>query len=679
MTERVTYVDPHTHQNDDVDIPGDLYEDQEIEWVREALGPSDLRRRWATFLGQAGARAMVDAEIQRRQILATQPAPFHGGQAYGNYQMVRVEAVLPDGSTRRADMNMVAFEMGPRDALGNYDDNFGALDGAAKMQAWQNHLQSNEVHPDVPIYSTKLGQLLDQMEVDDSESSDRSCECLRAIPGFKTWPKVKVFGVFAVAGGLAVGIWQLVEYLQSLAAGTTPTPPAPPTGVTATQSWRAGGNSTVTVNWTRPTSVVGTPDATSWTVRLVAADNTATELGVAGSLNSAMFEKVADGTYTVTVTARTADASSAPEKAMTMVTVAGPGTVNPPTGVPPDPTMVALALSSTPVGNFVTATWVPGAGAADTDTYSVLLTAVPPSKGEDITQTAGTMTSLMISPSTDGTYIVKVTAKRGNQSSAAVSSNPVTYQRAGSPAPNPPVSVKISAYRNATGQPGLVVRWDPPAGTLPRDYTVTFQPPGGVKATVVTIGTTITGFPNLADGSYSASVVANSATASSTPVPKTFTLDASKVPADTIDWDDVLSGKSVDDWKAVSTSMDSTQEVQFWVDVIAALSDTAKNYGGTASFAEQRALARFLAATITDPVDNTNTPSQLTTLANRLATEGVPATDRFPQVPGQTWTGDQLVLWQRASKIRALGTGAFLPTRRRLQAIAVALDNYLGS
>jgi hypothetical protein len=222
-----------------------------------------------------------------------------------------------------------------------------------------------------------------------------------------------------------------------------------------------------------------------------------------------------------------------------------------------------------------------------------------------------------------------------------------------------------------------VVRWDPPAGTPPQGYTVTFQPPGGAKATVVGTGSTITGFPNLADGTYSASVVANSATASSTAVKVSVTLAAASVPADTIDWDDVLSGSAIEDWKAVSTTMDSTQEVQFWTDVIAALRDSAKNYGGTASFAEQRALAQFLAAAITAPADAANTPAQLASLADRLATEGQAPANRFPQTKGRPWSGDPLVLWQRARTIRRQNTGAFLPTRRRLQSIAVALNNYL--
>lgn len=672
-TERVTYVDPDTHNHADVDIPEDLFNDDEIQWVRDAHGPSDLQARWRRFLGQAGARAMVDNEIQRRRILQTQPTPFAGGQAYDNYQMIRVETVLPNGSTRRADLTKVQFELGPRDELGNYDDNFQQLPDVTKMQQWEAYLASNVVKPDIPIYGSILTDLLDRLDTDTSEPAKRSCECLRAIPGFRTWPKAKILGVFAL-GGLAVGIWQLVEYLQSQAAGTTPTPPAAATDVTATAAWRTGAASAVTVNWTKAMVVAGVPAPTSWLVSLVSADGTKTERIVDGSLTSAMFMNVADGDYRVKVVARTADASSA--EATTSVSVADTGSVNPPSGVPPVPTDVTLVLSTTPMGNFVTASWKPGTGAADNDTYSVTLSAVPPSTAPEITVAAGTMTSRMISPSTDGTYVVKVKAERGNQPSAEVTSGQVTYTRAGTP-PNPPVAVKISAYRNATGQPGLVVRWDPPAGTPPRGYTVTFQPPGGAKATVVATGSTITGFPNLTDGAYSASVVANSATASSTAVTVSVTLAASSVPADTIDWDNVLSGKAIEDWKAVSTTMDSTQEVQFWTDVIAALTDSAKNYGGTASFAEQRALAQFLAAAITAPADAANTPAQLASLAGRLATEGQVPANRFPQTKGSTWSGDPLVLWHRASTIRRQDTRAFLPTRRRLQAIAVALNNYL--
>lgn len=672
----VHYSDPDTNQPDHVDIPDELYQDQNIEFVEGFTDANDLRNRWISFLQLSGSRALLDAAVQNLQIQQNNPQPNPAGQqaaiVYDNFRVVRVEVVLPDGTTRRTDVIRTQFDLGPTDALGNTDPTFGALDDASKMQRWENHLQSgNFSQADLQVYGSISSALQGQLDTDSCSPAKRCADALRAIPGFRTWPKTKFYGTL-LAAGAAVGIWQLVEYLKEQAA-TPPTPPSPPTNVTATVEWRTGGNSTVTVNW-----AAGTVVPMTWVVTLTPSTGDATGATVAGSLTTAKFDKVADGAYSVSVVAKNMDASS--DTVTIQVTVTDPGVVNPPTGVPPAPTKVTLVATSTPSGRFVTAAWTPDPTAAATDTYTVTLSPVAPTTGTDIVREAGTMTSFMVQPLSDGTYVAKVKTRRGTQASAEVTSNQVAYTRVAASAPNPPVAVAISAYRNATAtRPGLVVRWDPPAGDPPSGYVVTFQPPGGVKPTVVDTGFTITSFPDLADGAYSASVVTKGAGVASAPVAVSFTLAAGAVPADTIDWDDVLSGKAVDAWRNVSTTMDSTQEVQFWADVIAAVTDAANNYGGTASLPEQRELARFLSSTITDPPDAANTPSQLMALSGRVAGEGLPPAQQFPLTPGAPWTGDPLFLWKRASTIRTQGGNAYIPVRRRLQAIVTVLDRYLGA
>ena len=215
----------------------------------------------------------------------------------------------------------------------------------------------------------------------------------------------------ASAGTGAKTPWEMATVVFKSAAGSQPTAPAAPTGVTAT-----GGNATATVSWTAPSN--GGSTITSYTVTPYIGGTAQTPSTVSGTTTSTTITGLTNGTaYTFTVTATNAIGTGPASAQSNSVTPTGPTAPAAPAGV------TATAGNAT-----ATVSWTAPANGGSTITSYTVTPYIAGTAQATTTTVSGTTTSVIITGLTNGTaYTFTVTATNAiGTGPASAQSNSVT-------------------------------------------------------------------------------------------------------------------------------------------------------------------------------------------------------------------------------------------------------------
>ena len=391
-----------------------------------------------------------------------------------------------------------------------------------------------------------------------------------------------------------------------------------------------------------------------------------------GDATTLVFENVADGTYTVTV-----QYNMEPVLTGEVTVMASPITANPTAPLPPTAVKITAIASSTSTRPGVTVAWI--APNSTVTGYTVTVSTIDKNGNTDKLPTveAGTATSVVVPIDTAGSYVASVTASNGRATSTAAESQKTAPAVVDPtiPAAGAPRNVRFVAYRSgATGKPGFVVRWDPPAtGGWVKDYSVT------VGSQTVTVSALMVPFPDQADGSYSASVTAQTigSTTSGTPATATakatFTLAAASILPDSVDWGMFFSADEIAAFETKGNGLDALDDNTFWANVTKAVEDSAGDYGGLASYQEQLGLARLLAAWLRLPVDPM--PNVVDGYADALC--------KLASFPTSAMGPANLAklsseLWTKAPTLTNPITRTAIQRRYQVLAIVRAISRYLG-
>lgn len=689
MSTVVHWSDPATHEAGDIEVPDELYDDDSrIDAGRIVNDDDDRLVEWQRYLSTEANRRELLTAIANLAAVGGAPAGQAPAQARAaaEYSSVAVTHVRVEVKKRSvyAGVSQAAqaaqpveyyipraqFEQGPPRARG-----FDGLSDQQKLDTWAKHLETNEL-PKVQVYgSTSLvvGLDADTVAVVDpnapkqpGEQFDVENEADRTSGCCAPWTKGKSAGLAALVLLILAGI---EESLRNTVGSN-------PTGVGA-EVTPGTGTSTVTVRWSPPPM----GSVRSYQVALTGGAGDPKVLDVAAEMTSTQFIAVADGQYSVTVTAFCSGAANG--SASTSVSVAAASKLTPALTAPADPTGVKATVSNAidGSGKGLTITWTPGTGGGAVESFLVSVTETS-TKAVLPTIDAKLMTSAFVPVSADGNYVATVTAKNAAGSSKAVAAAAVSVTLMAGQPPNPPADLRAAVFTSA-GAAGVVVAWNEPAtGTPPTTYMVSVS--GGPTAFVDRISTTkMTTFTPLADGTYTFTVVAKTGTLTSTAVSSTVSVKSAALPPESVDWAALFTDTTEQSWRALQDTVGSTAEPAFWSQVIDTLADPSQQYGGPATFVEQLAMARFLLTLFTRPLNTANSDTQAVTLSGRLCREN-PANEQpfvaFPTskpAPGAEWSGDPLVLWRRATVIKSQ-MGATLAIRTRLQALDRALSLYLG-
>ena len=449
-----------------------------------------------------------------------------------------------------------------------------------------------------------------------------------------------------------------------------------PVGVTASVTTGLVEGTRVTVTWAAPATG---PAPTSYAVTLQpAAGSDPIGADADGAATSAIFDGVADGAYTVAVTA-VHDVEMGPP-GTTTVTVSSTMTPPPtPTAAPDPPTGVTLTvgLSARTGRRGLTAAWTPPATGAAPTGYTITLEGVTPPT-LTLPVAVGLMTSWPFPEPAAGTYRGSVTASNAAGTSAAATSAVVAYATVPAAPPDAPRNLAAHVFlsRMPAGKAALTVTWDhPTTGTEVVGYDVTVSGTGQSSVALRRVGPmTSSTYDPLDDGTYTVTVVTYNGAGKGAAAAATVTVDHTTVDANGVDWTPLFGPDQITAWKALKQPLSQMTEDDLWAHVLDVLEDKANVHGGPASYQTMLFVARLLTLWIdvpaTDPTDR-----QITSVADQIAARCAPP---FPTTTPSQEYPDRLAPWRAAKAVRNSVTGAPVVLRYKLFGLVRALERYLG-
>lgn len=658
----------------EVDVTG------RVEFVHRS--PAEQTESWRRWLEAGHDLALLDEartavrEAQQRFPVPLPSTMYHVAEL--PQETVRVDVrknvvygVLggppaPAPQTVEFDLDRRNFDVGPPDLPSGFDPGFRSLDDATKIHRWQTYLADHDAPPDLNsmraqryfLDALAAGPVLPPAEV------NRCLDCL-CVPG-RTWSLV-VLALLGL-GGAGYGFYEL--FRPGSPVGT-------PTGVTARVTTGLVEGSRVTVTWTAPTTG---PAPTGYAVTLRPATGDQRGVDADGAATSAVFDAVADGTYTVTVTA-VHDVDLGPPGVTTVTVTTAQAPPPPPTSAPGPPTAVTLTvgLSAVTGQRTVTAAWNPPTSGGEPSGYTVTLVGVAPAT-VNLPVAVGLMTSLPFPGLAAGTYRVEVTASNAAGMSTATTSAVVAFSPVAAAVPDAPrhLAAHVSGSRAPGGNAAVVVTWDrPDTGTEVAGYDVTLTPTGAPAGPLRRVGamTSSTHDP-VDDGTYDITVVTYNAAGKGAAATAAVTVDHTTIDPDGLDWTPVLGSTQIAAWKALKAPVSRMTEDDLWSHVLDVLEDKTGAHGGLAPYTTMRFVARLLTLWIDVPAAEP-TDRQVGALAGQIAAACSPPFPATPPRAGQEYT-DRLAVWRAARTIRNPTTGAPVVLRYKLFGLAAALERYLG-
>lgn len=626
---------------------------------------SDPPTRTANWQGYFAVNARSDYDqlvIDRATLRATQRATAAAAVIDCPKQ---IDQIRNGQTTRRRTLDLDGRRYGPRIRGRQVYLKWSELDPNLKVVVWNRWFDAGYGHgPNHVTYDSVLAPGLRSQYVDPGPggTAGRTTVSCKSIG----------LGLAGLVGGLgAIGgiIYGFIHGAQTnWGAGDG----ASPVDLKITTT-RNGED--LTVNWTSETVFAPASPTDSFTITLTNQDTRipARTQSVAGTESGAVFEKVAAGTYDVTVSIPGAFG----RLAGVVVAMASPVV----TTTEPDATALVLAEVAGTPGQTpgIAVSWTAPASANGLTGYVVSYErqVVPAEQWADVN--VGIRTNVTVPAADTGTYKVTVTAKYGLKSSKGLSGtvtvNPATAVDAPSNIAFFPYR-SVSASTGGTGQAGLVIEWDAPTtGSWidSFDVTVTATPTGSsaVTSNFNVCGATQLQLEGTVSGAFQVSVVSRGLGATSNAATGSYNLDTSTIDQNSPDLSLYLSKENRDAWVAANVKA-PTNEAQLWADAQGAVADTSGTLGGVASLQQQLELAIVLTSLLSKPVD----PSfaKLDQLADWLV-----AAAKFPTgvLSAGSATNDGLALWKAAETLANPATGTTETLRFRLLAIRQCLDRYL--
>lgn len=573
----------------------------------------------------------------------------------------------PAPQTVEIELDRRNFDIGPPDLPSGFDPGFRMLDDATRTQRWQAYLAGHDAPPELNSMRAQRYFLdaVAAMPAMPPAEVNRCLDCLR-IPGGK-W-SLLVLGLLGLGGGAGYGFYEL--FRPGSPVGT-------PSEVTARVTTGLVEGNRVTVTWTAPSTG---PGPTGYTVTLRPATGDQRGVDVDGAATSVVFDAVADGTYTVTVTA-VHDVDLGPPGVTAVTVTTTQATSPPPTNAPGPPTDATLTvgLSAVTGRRTVTAAWTLPTTGGQPSGYTVTLVGVAPPT-VSVPVAVGLMTSWPFPGLATGTYRVEVTASNAAGDSTVATSAVVAFSPVPTGVPDAPRNLAVHVFGSRTpgGNAALTVTWDRPGtGSEVAGYDVTLTPAGAPAGTLRRVGTrTSSTHDPVDDGTYDVAVVTYNAAGKGAAAAAAVTVDHTTIDPDGLDWTPVFGSTQIAAWKALKAPVSQMTEADLWSHVLDVLEDKAGAHGGLAPYPTMLFVARLLTLWIDVPAADPST-RQVAAMADQVAAACSP---RFPAAPpkaGQDYT-DRLAVWRAARAIRNPTTGAPVVLRYKLFGLAAALERYLG-